>query len=65
MAKTVFDVLIETLDEEIKATTEFLIDGACKDFAHYRNACGIIQGLTVAKREVKDLARNYMEDEDD
>jgi len=65
MAKTVLDVLIEKYDEHISSAMEFLADGGCKDFAHYKNLCGLIQGLSVAKREVGDLMRNFMEDEND
>lgn len=65
MAKTVFDVLNDKIDEHIRSATEFLSDGGCKDHAHYRNVCGLIQGLGVAKRELNDLMRNFMEDEDD
>lgn len=65
MAKTVFDVLNEKYDEHIRSATEFLADGGCKDHSHYRNICGLIQGLSVAKRELNDLMRNFMEDDDD
>jgi hypothetical protein len=27
--------------------------------------CGLIQGLSVAQREILDLARNYMDDDND
>ena len=65
MAKTVFDVLIEKCTERVNSATEFLADGGCKDYAHYRNVCGVIQGLNAAIMEVKDLSRNFMDDEND
>lgn len=65
MANTVFDALIKKLNEHKSSATEFLADGGCKDFAHYRNLCGVIQGLSLAQREIIDLARNFLEDEDD
>ena len=65
MVTTVFDVLLKKLNEHKSSATEFLADGGCKDFAHYKNMCGVIQGLSVAQREITDLARNYLEDEDD
>ena len=65
MAKTVFDVLLDRI-EELKASSEqFLIDGAAKDYAGYREACGILRGLNAAQREIQDLSRNYMEQDDD
>jgi len=65
MGKTVFDVLNEKITEHKRSAMEFLADGGCKDFPHYRNMCGLIQGLSLAQREVNDLMRNFMEDEDD
>lgn len=65
MASTVFDVLIKRLSEHKSSAIELLADGACKDIAHYRYMCGLIQGLSVAQREISDLARNYMEDDDE
>jgi hypothetical protein len=65
MGKTVFDVLNEKINEHKSSAMEFLADGGCKDFSHYKNLCGLIQGLSVAQREVNDLMRNFMEDEDD
>jgi len=38
---------------------------ANNSFAGYRDLCGFIRGLEVALREVNDLSRNYMEDEND
>lgn len=65
MANTVFDVLNKKLNEHKSSATEFMADGGCKDFAHYRNMCGLITGLSLAQREILDLARNFLEDEDD
>jgi hypothetical protein len=39
--------------------------GGAKDFAEYREVCGVIRGLNAALREVGDLSRNYMDDNDD
>ena len=65
MAKTVFDVLKEKLTEQKRSSEEFIQSGAAKDFAEYREVCGVIRGLASARREIADLSRNYMEDEDD
>ena len=65
MATTVFDVLNKKLNEHKSSATEFMADGGCKDYAHYRNLCGVIQGLSLAQREVSDLARNYLDDDND
>jgi|MGYP003121365636 hypothetical protein len=65
MAKTVFDVLKEKLTEQKRSSEEFIQSGAAKDFAEYREVCGVLRGLDTALREINDLSRNYMEDEDD
>jgi len=65
MAKTVFDVLKEKLTETKTSSEEFLNSGGAKDYAGYREVCGVIRGLDAALREVNELSRNYMEDEDD
>ena len=65
MATTVFDVLNETLTEHKRSSEEFLVSGGPKDYAGYKEVCGVIQGLNIALREVADLSRNYMEDDDD
>ena len=65
MAKTVFGVLQEKLTEQKRSSEEFIQSGAAKDFAEYREVCGVLRGLDTALREINDLSRNYMEDEDD
>ena len=65
MATTVFDVLNEKLTELKGSSEEFLTSGGPKDFAEYKEVCGVIRGLNAALREVGDLSRNYMDDNDD
>jgi len=66
MAKTIYEVLIEKINECIVQHQEHLIDGGAKDYASYKEVCGVIRGLATALQEIKDLARNQMElDEDE
>lgn len=65
MPKTIFDVLNENISERIENTKQHLASGNAKDFPEYRELCGLIRGLESAQREVNDLSRNYMEDEND
>jgi hypothetical protein len=65
MATTVFDVLAGKIQDLKKDTVTHLTDGAAKDYARYREGCGRIRGLNDALREIEDLSRNYMDDEDD
>jgi len=65
MAKTVFDVLDEKIADIQREQEEFVNSGGAKDFAGYKEVCGVIRGLATARREIADLSRNYMEAEDD
>lgn len=65
MAKTVFDVLNEKLTLAMKDQEAFVLSGGAKTFEAYREACGMIRGLTRARQEVQDLAKNLMDQEDD
>jgi hypothetical protein len=65
LSTTVFDVLNQKLTELKGSSEEFLNSGGAKDFAEYKEVCGVIRGLNAALREVSDLSRNYMEDDDD
>jgi hypothetical protein len=65
VAKTVFDVLEEKLGDAQRDQEVFLTSGGAKTLEAYKEACGVIRGLTIARREVQDLAKNYMGQEDD
>jgi len=65
MAKTVFDVLKGKIDDNISSSQSFLSGGSAKDFADYREVVGLIRGLEASKSYIEDLAKNYMEDDDD
>jgi uncharacterized protein (UPF0297 family) len=63
MAKTVFDVLKDKLNEQIESATLFLQSGGPKDFAQYKEAYGLIRGLQTAQQHITDLERTYTESE--
>ena len=65
MAKTVFDVLTQKIGEDISSAQSFLTAGSPKDYANYREVVGLIRGLETSKQYVEDLAKNYMENDDD
>tara|TARA_R110000787_G_scaffold20570_2_gene61036 strand:+ start:379 stop:582 length:204 start_codon:yes stop_codon:yes gene_type:complete len=64
MAKTVFDVLKDRIEEQRSSAVEFLASGGCKDYAQYRDTCGLVRGLETTLSHMEDLSRNYLEDED-
>lgn len=65
MAKTVFDVLNDRIDEQVSSAKDFLSAGSAKDYANYREIVGLIRGLEVGKQHIEDLSRNYMEEDND
>ena len=65
MAKTVFDVLKDKIDGDISSAQSFLTAGSSKDYAEYREVVGLIRGLEATKSYIEDLAKNYMDDDDD
>jgi hypothetical protein len=65
MAKTVFDVLTDRIDDQISSATQFLTGGSPKDYAAYREIVGLIRGLEASKSHIEDLSRNYMDNDDD
>jgi hypothetical protein len=65
MAKTVFDVLEEKIAAQQRNFEEHLSAGGAKDFPEYRDTCGVIRGLVIARRELSDLLRVYKEQNDD
>lgn len=65
MATTVFDVLKKKISEDISSAQEFLSHGGAKDYPQYKEITGLIRGLETCNDYVLDLAKNYMEDDDD
>jgi ribosomal protein L17 len=65
VAKTVFDVLDKKLAELQQSQEDFVTSGGAKDFPAYREVCGAIRGLALSRELVRDLAKHYMEHDDD
>lgn len=65
MAKTVFDVLNEKLAAQQRSQEDFITSGGAKDYPAYREVCGAIRGLALARQEIQDLAKNYLENDDE
>jgi len=65
MAKTVFDVLKTKLGDDKSSAQEFLGTGGAKDFSQYKEVVGLIRGLEAGINYVEDLAKNYMENDND
>jgi hypothetical protein len=65
MAKTVFDVLREDLESQRDSAIQFLSGGSSKDYAEYRELCGLIRGLGTALSRMEDLLRQHSGEDDD
>ena len=61
----IFDHLYHKLQERILNVNESLSNGSAKDYAEYRELCGVIRGLRSAQMEIQDLASRTKEDEDE
>jgi hypothetical protein len=65
MAKTVFDVLKEKIEEDKSSALEFLGGGGAKDYSQYSEVTGLIRGLETCLSYMEDLSRNYLENDND
>jgi hypothetical protein len=65
MAKTVFDVLIEQIEEQKISSVKFLTSGGPKEFSQYKEVTGLIRGLESSISIIKDLQRNQFEEDDE
>ena len=62
---TVFEVLFEKIDEEVKSVSEALANGSAKTYDEYQKLCGVIKGLNIAKTHVEALRRTTEEGYED
>jgi hypothetical protein len=65
MATTVMELLQKKLEERKRLIVESVGSGAAKDYAEYRDLCGVIRGLTTAQQEIEDLVRKLKENDDE
>lgn len=65
MANTVMELLHKKLGERKALVIQSLESGAAKDYAEYKDLCGMIRGLSAAQQEVEDLVRKLKEEDDD
>jgi hypothetical protein len=58
MKTDILDYLLKQIDEKVVILQEVLGIGEAKDYAHYQNICGEIQGLLYTRRNITDLKSN-------
>ena len=64
MDTRVLDVISSQIDDQVTAIQEHLGTGQAEDYAGYREMCGKLHGLLLAKRYIKDLQRNLEQDDE-
>jgi len=64
MAKTVFDVLIQQIEEQKLSSTQFLTSGGPKDYAQYKEVTGLIRGFETSISIINELQRKQEEKDD-
>ena len=58
------ELLNKKIEEHVKSHSEALVGGQSKDYAAYKELCGVIRGLQTAQREIGDLVRKLKDDND-
>lgn len=57
--------VIRRIDEDVQTRKEHLATGSCGSIEDYKQACGQIRGLELARQHIEDTLRNVEEDADD
>ena len=61
----IFELLHKKIQDRIQNLNDSVSNGSAKDYAEYRELCGVIRGLRSAQMEIQDLASRTKEDEDE
>lgn len=59
------EYLLKQLRDKVADTEKFLSMGQAKDYAEYRQLCGLIRGLETAEQLIIDLAKRREQDADE
>jgi hypothetical protein len=65
MDSQTLELLNRKLEERVVPLIEFMADGGCKSYDHYKELCGHIRGLRAAQAESGDLVRKLKEYDND
>ena len=60
----VLNHLLKKIAEERVSREAACSTGVAKDFAEYKNLCGVIQGLSLAESIIKDLVQKLEHDDE-
>lgn len=64
MEQKILEHLLNKLEESRKELIENLGDGAAKDFASYKELCGVSRGLLLAQSEINNLLQKMKDDDE-
>lgn len=64
MADRTLEAVSSELRRKQDELIEFLADGRAKDYAHYREICGVLRGLLTAESFTRDLVRKMEYDDE-
>ena len=64
MEQQVLELLLKKLEEQRKELIESLGEGAAKDYAAYKELCGVSRGLLLAQLEINNLLQRLKEDDE-
>lgn len=65
MDHQILELLNKKIEERVVSLIEFMADGGCKSYDHYKELCGHIRGLRAAQSESGDLVRKMKEYDND
>ncbi len=65
MNEKLFEILNKKFNEQVEFFSQSLSDGVAKDYADYKEMCGVIKGLRTAQLELNDLLRKIKESDDE
>jgi hypothetical protein len=65
MDSQTLELLNRKLEERVVSLVNFMADGGCKSYDHYKELCGNIRGLRAAQFESGDLVRKLKEYDND
>jgi hypothetical protein len=65
MEMKIFEIVNKRILERVMDLSRALSDGVAKDYADYKEMCGVIKGLQTAQYELNDLLRKIKEDDDE
>jgi hypothetical protein len=65
MDSQTLELLNRKLEERVVSLVDFMADGGCKSYDHYKELCGHIRGLRAAQAESGDLVRKLKEYDND